>query len=92
MYDEEYKKETKIIEKSKEEKEIELLVNIYKTKKELEDAIHNFEYAEGDLIDYYTYQIKATRAKYDYLLKKAKEGGLALDMIEQIDIRYNRVI
>ena len=73
MYDEEYKKETKIIEKSKEEKEIELLVNIYKTKKELEDAIHNFEYAEGDLIDYYTYQIKATRAKYDYLLKKAKK-------------------
>lgn len=92
MYEEDYKKETKIIEKSQEEKEIELLVNIYKTKKELEDASYNFEYAEGDLIDYYTYQIKATRAKFDYLVKKAKESGLALDMIEQIDIRYNRAI
>ena len=27
----------------------------------------------GDLIDYYLYQIKATQAKYNYLLKKAKQ-------------------
>lgn len=92
MYEDEYKKETKIIEKSQKEKEAELLINIYKTKRELEDACYNFEYAEGDLIDYYTYQIKATRAKFDYLVKKAKQGGLALDMIEQIDIRYNKAI
>ena len=62
------------------------------TKKELEEANNNFEYAQGDLIDYYTYQIKANRAKLDYLVKKAKEKGLVLDMIEQIDIRYNKAI
>jgi len=92
MYEDEYIKEIKVIEKTEEEKEIELMVSIVKTKKELEVAIHNFEYAQDDLIDYYTYQIKATRAKFDYLLKEAKGKGLALDMIEQIDIRYNKAI
>ncbi len=92
MQEEEYKKETKVFDKSDEEKEIELMVSIIKTKKELEVANLNFEYAQEDLIDYYTYQIKAMRAKFDYLLKKAKKKGLALDMIEQIDINYNKVI
>lgn len=92
MNEEDYKKETKIIEKTEQEKEIELMVSIIKTKRELEVATLNFEYAQEDLIDYYTYQIKAMRAKFDYLLKKAKEKGLALDMIEQIDIRYNKAI
>lgn len=92
MYEEEYKKETKITEKTDKEKEIELIISIIKAKKELEVATLNFEYAQDDLIDYYTYQIKATRAKFDYLVKKAKEKGLALDMIEQIDIKYNKAI
>lgn len=92
MYEDEYKKENKVIEKTEQEKEIELIVSIIKTKKELEVANLNFEYAQDDLIDYYTYQIKATRAKFDYLVKKAKEKGIALDMIEQIDIRYNKAI
>ena len=87
-----YKKEIKLIEKTNQEKEIELIVSIIKAKNELETANSNFEYAQDDLIDYYTYQIKATRAKIDYLVKKAKEKGLALDMIEQIDIRYNKAI
>lgn len=92
MNDEEYKKEVNIIEKSQQEKEVELLISIYKTKKELEQATHNFEYAEEELIDYYTYQIKAARAKFDYLVKKAKKSGIELDMVEQIDIRYNKAI
>ena len=92
MQEDEYKKETKVLDKSNEEKEVELIVSIIKTKKELEVANLNFEYAQEDLIDYYTYQIKAMRAKFDYLLKKAKKKGLALDMIEQIDINYNKVI
>ena len=70
--EEEYIKETKIIEKSQEEKELELILSIIRTKQELNLAMHNFEYAEGDLIDYYTYQMKANRAKLDYLLKEAK--------------------
>lgn len=92
MYEDEYIKETKMIEKTEKEKETELIISIIKTKKELEVANSNFEFAKDDLIDYYTYQIKATRAKFDYLVKKAKEKGLALDMIEQIDIRYNKAI
>ena len=92
MHEEEYRKETKMIDKTEEEKEIELMLSILKTKQELEAANSNFEYAQEDLIDYYTYQIKATRAKFDYLVKKAKEKGLALDMIEEIDLRYNKAI
>ena len=92
MQEEEYKKETKVLDKSNEEKEVELMVSIIKTKKELEVANLNFEYAQEDLIDYYTYQIKAMRAKFDYLVKKAKQKGLALDMIDQIELHYNKVI
>lgn len=87
-----YIKEEKIKDKSEDEKEIELLVSIYKAKKELDEANHNFEYAEGDLIDYYTYKMKATSAKLDYFLKKAKKMGLEISMIDQIDIRYNKAI
>lgn len=92
MHEDEYKLENNVIEKTEQEKEVELMVSIVKAKKELEVANLNFEYAQEDLIDYYTYQIKATRAKFDYLVKKAKEKGLALDMIEQIDIRYNKAM
>lgn len=89
---EEYRKESKIAEKTQQQKEIELITNMINVKKELEEVSRNFEFAEGDLIDYYTYQMKASRAKMDYLVKKAKEDGVALDMIEQIDIKYNKVI
>ena len=87
-----YVQEEKVKDKTEEEKKVELLVSIYKAKKELDEANHNFEYAEGDLIDYYTYKMKATRAKLDYFLKKAKKLGIQIDMIDQIDIRYNRAI
>ncbi len=88
----EYIKENKIIEKNESEKDLDLIISIIKVKKELEEANKNFEFAEGDLIDYYTYQIKANRAKFDYLLKKAKENGIAIDMIDQIDISFNQAI
>ena len=88
----EYIKENKIIEKNESEKDLDLIIIIIKVKKELEEANKNFEFAEGDLIDYYTYQIKANRAKFDYLLKKAKENGIVIDMIDQIDITFNQAI
>ena len=88
----EYIKENKIIEKNESEKDLDLIISIIKVKKELEEANKNFEFAEGDLIDYYTYQIKANRAKFDYLLKKAKEKGIVIDMIDQIDITFNQAI
>lgn len=89
---EEYIKENKIKEKTDKEKEIELILNIIKTKEELDEANRNFEYAQEELIDYYTYKIKANRAKLDYLIKEAKSKGMVLDMIKQIEIKYNKVI
>ena len=47
----------------------------------------NFEYAKGDLVDYYTYQIKANQAKLDYLIKLAKARGIKVDMIN--DKKYS---
>lgn len=90
--EEEYVRESKIIEKTEEEKELELMISILRARKELEEANKNFEYAEEELIDYYTYQIKASRSKLDYLVKKAKSKGASMDMIKRIEIKYNKAI
>ncbi|MFR8103906.1 MAG: YaaL family protein [Clostridia bacterium] len=90
MRQEYYIKETVIREKEENEKDEELMESVIKTKLELENATKNFEYAEGDLIDYYSYQIKANQAKLDYLLKKVKKRGLVLDMINEISLRLDR--
>ena len=84
---EEYVRETSIMQKSEEELDIELIKCIIKTKQDLKDANRNYEFAEGDLIDYYLYQIKAHQSKLNYLLKKAKKNGLMIDMIKEIEIR-----
>jgi len=78
---EEYLKEQKIKEKTEMEKEIELIKTIIKTREELKRDNRNFEYARDDLVDYYTYQIKANQAKLDYLIKLAKAKGIQVDMI-----------
>lgn len=78
---EEYKREEKIMEKTEMEKEIELIKTIIKTREELKSDNKNFEYAKEELIDYYTYQIKANQAKLDYLIKLAKLKGIEVDMI-----------
>ncbi len=64
---------------------------IIETREDLVNANKNFEFAEGELIDYYLYQIKATQSKYDYLLKKAKKVGLLVSMIDEIQIRKDEV-
>ena len=84
---EEYVRENKIQDKSEEEKRMELLINIIKTKKDLDDSNNNFEYAENELIDYYTYQIKANKTKLDYLIKQAQSKGIILDCINELEIR-----
>ena len=63
MKEEIFTKESKIMEKNEIDKEIELITSILKTKEELKNANINFEYAENELIDYYTYQIKANQSK-----------------------------
>lgn len=91
---EEYVKESKIIEKTEEEMQIELVKAIIETKKQLDFATKNFEFADGDLIDYYIYEIKANRAKLDYLMKKAKSKSMTLDMVNELKIRLyeNKVV
>lgn len=84
-----YKKEQKIREKTEKETQIELLKSIIEAKRQLNLANRNFEYAEGELIDYYSYQIKATRSKLDYLVKKAKSRQMEIDMIGEMKIRLD---
>ena len=75
MYNE-YVREVKINEKNDEEKNVELLNNIHVVKNVLTNMYNNLQFADSDLIDYYTYQIKAEEAKYNYLIKQAKKRNL----------------
>ena len=84
---EDFIKETKVIENSELEKERELKKSIIKTREELKMANKNFEFAEYELIDYYTYQIKANQAKLDYLIKLAKARGIVLDIVNELKFR-----
>ena len=84
---EEYLLEKMIKGKTDKEKEIELMQTIFETKQMLKIAISNFEYAEEDLIDYYTYQIKANQAKLDYLIKIAKRKGIVLSRVNELKTR-----
>ncbi len=87
---EEYVKEEKVIDKTDEEKNLELIISVLKTKQDLNLAHKNFEYAEEGLIDYYSYQIKANQTKLDYLMNKARKKGIALDMINEMYIKKNK--
>lgn len=86
MY-EEYVKETQIIDKTEEQMNMELIQSILLAKKDLELANKNYEYAEGELIDYYLYQIKAIQAKLNYLLGKAKKKSLIIDRVQQLELK-----
>ena len=77
-------KETKIVETTEDEKEKALINSIKETKKNLDIAHKNFEFADDDLIDYYSYQIKANASKLDYLTKLAKSNGVAISIINLI--------
>lgn len=80
-----YIKETNIIEKTEMEKEQELIQNIMKTSNELEIANANFNFAQGELVDYYAYQIKANQSKLNYLIKVAKHKGISVEKINKVE-------
>lgn len=86
MY-EDYEKEFKLVEKSEKELKLELVKSIIRTKQDLENANRNFEFAEGELVDYFLYQIKANQAKLNYLLKKAKNNKIVSDRVNEIEIK-----
>lgn len=87
---EDYLMEKMIKGKNDKEKEIELMRTIIETKEMLKVAISNFEFAEDDLIDYYTYQIKAHQSKLDYLIKIAKRKGIVLSRINELKVKLYR--
>lgn len=76
----EYIKENPIIDINDDQKISQLIGSIISTREELNKAHKNFEYAEGDLIDFYTYEIMALESKLDYLTKLAK--------LKNIDFNY----
>ena len=73
--------------KTEKEREIELMQTIIETKEKLKVARCNFEYAEEDMIDYYSYQIKANLSKLDYLIKIAKRKGIILSRANELKMR-----
>ena len=84
---EDYLMEKMVKGKNDREKEIELMQTILETKEMLKLAISNFEYAEDDLIEYYTYQIKAHQSKLDYMIKIAKRKGIVLNRVNELKVR-----
>lgn len=84
-----YMQESEIENVEEREREIELIKNIIKTRKELKNVDKNFEYAQDDLVDYYIYEMKANQAKLNYLIKMAKMKGITVDMINDIKYRLS---
>ena len=48
------------------------------TRKDLNNCINNYEFAEGEMIEYYLYQIKANKSKLSYLVKEAKKNNMKI--------------
>lgn len=89
----EYVKETaEIKDKTDKEKQLELIISVIKTRNDLDNARKNYEFAEGNLIDYYLYEIKANQSKLDYLLNKAKKLGVELDLASSFALKNKDVI
>ncbi len=86
----EFSREQLINDKTENEKEQDLIRNIILARRELKIVNQNFDYANEELIDFYSYQIKATQAKLNYLIKMAKLKGIHVDMIN--DMKFSNII
>jgi len=75
MYSE-FVKEIEILDLNERQKNADLLKNIKVVKETLNNMYNNLQFADSDLIDYFTYQIKAEESKYNYLIKQAKKKNL----------------
>lgn len=84
---EEYIRERKIRDKTDKERREELVKSILSAREELDQLNKNFEHADTDMIDYYTYELKANQSKLDYLIKFAKSKGISLDMVEAVKMK-----
>lgn len=82
-----YIKDNNFFSKKEKMPNVDLIKSIIHTREDLANANKNFEFAEGELIDYYLYQIKATQSKYNYLLKKAKSAGIFVSRLDEITVK-----
>lgn len=74
LVEEDFIKEMKVMDRKDVNTYQELMNNIEKVKKNLERDYNNLQFIEDkNLVDYYTYRIKAEEAQYDYLLQEAKK-------------------
>ena len=86
-----YEMECFIEDKTDYEKNRELMNTILQTKKVITEANKNYEYAEGKLIDYFLYTMKAEQARLDYLISKAKSIGMSVDIGESLNIKNGQI-
>ncbi len=64
----------------------ELIESIKSAQRDWLCANANFNYtSDQEIIDYYTYMIKAYQVRYEYLIKKAKEKGIRGGYSEMAD-------
>ncbi len=66
-----------IKDKTEDEIKKELIRSINNVILELNFAHENYDNAVGELVDYYSYQIKAFQSQYDYLIKTIKSMGIS---------------
>ena len=78
-----YIKEYDIMDVNQIEKKSQLIKAIFKTQSDLKKAHINFEFAEDELIDFYTYQIKALQSKLDYLTRIAKLKNIDFNLLNE---------
>ncbi len=72
--EEDFIKEMKVMDRKSVNTYQELMNNIEKVQKNLASDYNNLQFIEDkNLVDYYTYRIKAEEAKYDYLIQEAKK-------------------
>ena len=85
----EFLREQIVKDKNEEEINDDILRSIVASKMELNNAHINMRYADPELIDYYSYKIKAAKSKLDYLIRIAKDKKLSVDMVKALDIDLN---
>ena len=69
MFSEEYIREDKIVDRTEEEINKDLYQDLENSKRILNNLYENLNFVSNDLIDYYTYKIKAEEAKYRFFIK-----------------------
>lgn len=79
----EYEKEKVILDFNSSEKKFQLVNSIISTRNELKKAHKNFDFAEDDLVDFYSYQIKALQSKLDYLTRIAKINNIEFNYYDK---------